>query len=62
MALVVLICFAKKEEAIKLTAKAKEAREQIEGYLQHKKIQQLKNLRAWAIVFVGAEAQLVECL
>lgn len=54
--------YVKKEEAKKLNAKVKEAQEQIEGYLQHEKIKQLKNLRAWAIVFVGAEAKSLACL
>lgn len=54
--------YVKKEETQKLDAKAKEAKNQIEGYLKHEKIKQLKNLRAWAIVFVGPDAKFVECL
>ena len=39
-----------------------EAIDQLNGYLEHDKIKRLKNLKAWAIVFVGAEARVVENL
>lgn len=54
--------YVKKEQANQLKAKSQKATEQIQSYLKHDKIKQLKNLRAWAIVFVGSEAQFVECL
>ncbi|RKZ43444.1 MAG: hypothetical protein DRQ41_05345, partial [Gammaproteobacteria bacterium] len=44
----------------RLNEKRKEAINQIERYKQFPEIQQLENLKSWAIVFVGGKAEVVE--
>ena len=48
-------------EKEKLTAKVeREARTQIENYLKTENAQRIPNLKAWLIILVGREWQLVE--
>ena len=47
--------YLKKHEAHRLAATADEAREQLQDYLQSDLLRSLDDLRAWVVVFVGAE-------
>ena len=47
--------YLKKHEAQRLEAIVAEAREQLRGYLQSELLRSLSDLRAWVVVFVGAE-------
>jgi len=51
--------YLKKSEAKLLTAKAEEARTQLESYLQTDDLRRIPNLAAYAIVFVGPKAKSV---
>ncbi len=51
--------YLRKSEAKLLTAKAEEARTQLEGYLQTDDLRHIPNLAAYAIVFVGPKAKSV---
>ncbi len=52
--------YLKKSEAKQLTAKAEEARAQLEAYLQTDDLRRIPNLAAYAIVFVGPKAKSVQ--
>ena len=47
--------FLKQKDAHRLDETVAEAREQLQGYLQTELLRSLTDLRAWVIVFVGAE-------
>ena len=47
--------YLKKHEAQRLETVVAEAREQLQGYLQSELLRSLPDLRAWVVVFVGAE-------
>ena len=47
--------YLKKQEAQRLEATVAEARAQLKGYLQSELLRSLADLRAWVVVFVGAE-------
>ena len=47
--------YLKKHEAQRLEAVVSEAKEQLQGYLQSELLSSLSDLRAWVVVFVGAE-------
>jgi len=47
--------YLKKHEAQRLETVVAEAREQLQGYLQSELLRSLTDLRAWVVVFVGAE-------
>lgn len=52
--------YLKKSEASRLKAVHQEGRDQLTEYLQHEKLRAIPNLKAWLIVIVGTEAQVVE--
>ncbi|RKZ70726.1 MAG: AAA family ATPase, partial [Gammaproteobacteria bacterium] len=49
-----------KKQRTRLNEKRKEAINQIKRYKQFPEIQQLENLKSWAIVFVGEKAEVIE--
>lgn len=52
--------YLKKKDAARLSEKSEEARSQLQEYLQTEELRQAPKLAAYAIVFVGSEAQVVE--
>ncbi len=52
--------YLNKKQRSRLNEKRKEAINQIERYKQFPEIQQLENLKSWAIVFVGEKAEVIE--
>ncbi|MCB0061095.1 MAG: PD-(D/E)XK nuclease domain-containing protein, partial [Caldilineaceae bacterium] len=52
--------YLKQAEADQLAAKKQEAVSQLRAYLQHDDLRSLSDLRAWAVVFVGSEAKVVQ--
>jgi len=47
--------FVKKKDAHRLVEVVAEAQTQLQGYLQSELLRSLSDLRAWVVVFVGAE-------
>ncbi len=52
--------YLKKKEANQLSRKKEEAKKQLQNYLKNEEIQNLKNLKAYIIIFVGDEAKISE--
>lgn len=52
--------YLRKTEASRLKSVHQEGRQQLAAYLHHEKLLAIPNLKAWLIVIVGTEAQVVE--
>lgn len=52
--------YLKQADASQVEEIANNGRTQLRQYLQHEKLAQLENLRAWLLVFVGTQAKVVE--